>query len=628
MFAGNCDFRYSGAENGGVVRFYAKRSLVARTIWTFLAIILSLVIGYWAFGGAGSTISTFADGLALSIPATVLAESPFPAAVLAVCAGALVMFGLVFLAPAIFDGVTVRLSTNNLKDIPVADTGQDRVTLTTFLTAFERNGALTDIARAYAATLHDESLGWHSGGPRTTGLRTTVPAHAYFSKEAVVNGPLMMRFFRTLPRVLGGVGAIGGLLALYQGIDRYRGALTQAATDATALEPLATAGQVGIVALLIGFATAVLISVVQNAVLATRYRQTERLWQIIDGRFRGGAEPDYLRDLAMAAHAQNAELCQVVQSGLENLGTEYGNQNTRLIDAVGHQSAETARALAKGIRAALAEPMAELAKSAKALAGDQGEAVQGILDATLPNITTRLSAHVVEQQEQIDRALRRTETLVGNVEETLNSLTARLADSFQAGLEGSAVQDLEQRREMVAAIELCVDTLVSHVDGHAKAFEGALGSMQERLQTLADGSLATTGENLRQAATSFTDLKDAIAELAASATPALDKVVETQETILGLLDETQDGGKLIGAAAQDLNDAAQVSRAVVEQVVDLAANMNGAMAALADLSKPASENGGGEPHLPLHHTAKPRVSSALKELREAAEDMSRQLPKL
>jgi len=153
----------------------------------------------------------------------------------------------------------------------------------------------------FKETLHEQKeVNARTGVYETVAVRSTVPAEAFFSTQALVDSRLSTEFFKHLPGIFTGIGIIGTFFGLLQGLRAFHVSENpQIARDSLNLllhgvsEAFIVSASAITLAMVVTFAEKLLVSGL--------YRKVEEPAQLLDSMFEAGAGEEYLARLVKAS---------------------------------------------------------------------------------------------------------------------------------------------------------------------------------------------------------------------------------------------------------------------------------------------------------------------------------------
>ncbi|HET7776451.1 MAG TPA: hypothetical protein VFK74_08795, partial [Azospira sp.] len=155
---------------------------------------------------------------------------------------------------------------------------------------------LAHLWREYAQTLHPTRT---EAGTR---WRATALAENFLTEQALVDTPLRAEFYKHLPGILTGIGILGTFSGLIVGLTHFEVSASADVVRGSLKELIQGVGHAfKISAIAIGLA--MLLTWVEKSLVVARYRQVERLNQLIDSLFDTGIGEEYLARLVGASEA-------------------------------------------------------------------------------------------------------------------------------------------------------------------------------------------------------------------------------------------------------------------------------------------------------------------------------------
>lgn len=310
----------------------------------------------------------------------------------------------------------------------------------------------------YAETLH-EQYGQREGERRLLRLRATVPAEAFFNTAVLVDTPLRTEFFKHLPGILTGIGIIGTFWGLIVGLQHFN-----VDTDSRALQQnlalLLHGVREAFIASGIAIFAAMVITLVEKGLLNWCYQQAGSLAKTIDTLYETGAGEEYLSRLVDATEesaVQTRHLKEALVNDLKELLTNFSaslaqaiehslqQHSQRLITAQGSAHVELSTAFTEAVTRSLHEPMQTIANATRTLGGNQGEALNDLLSATL----AKLEGTFGDQMRSLNGMM------AGSAESMRNMQAGfqQLLDKFETAGANANTALAEQLRQLAAEAE-------------------------------------------------------------------------------------------------------------------------------------------------------------------------------
>lgn len=396
----------------------------------------------------------------------------------------------------------------------------------------------------YTETLH-EQFDHVDGERRLVAIRATVPAEVFFNTQVLVDTPLNTEFFRHLPGLLTGIGIIGTFSGLILGLEDFK-PNGNAKEIQDSLKPLFEAVKHAFYASAGAITAAMLITFIEKSILTRRYKQIEALAQAIDTLYEAGAGEEYLARLVKAAEENTTHTAQLKQSLVDDLKQILTDLTERQIAAQQTHGQQLAQDIGQAIQSSLQTPLNEIKDAVAKASGQQGTAVQGLLNGLLNEFMGRMEKTFGGQMQGLNEMMAQStvamsemqkgfEKLIADLGQTSQKATGDLTDKLSVAL-GAA-----DRRHM--KLEEQISKAVSALEGQRKAAaeeeQKHLGEMTSRTEQFISG-LAQETEKL-----SAETLK-AVAAMGQS----IDKMNTGAQDMYLAATEFKDAGKVVSSAMQ------------------------------------------------------------------------------
>ncbi len=610
-----------------------------RLIWIIVALAASAFAGALWFGNAPVVINAIFTFVTGSVPPDGIAGNVALTICAAVVIAATMAFLLIYIGLAAVDFYRFQGLAGRLEALRPAPGNDGDADLRNFYQAFRNDDELARLASEYGTQLHRSEKSGDEFGLAPRRLIASIPAKQIFRRELLVDRALIAPVFRYLPVAVINLGLIGLALALFVGF----GAAPADAGDA--LTPaLASSAQAGILILSMAAVSAVLMGLLYRVILVLRYQQHDRVCRAIDLQFLGPMETDYLRDLARANKSSSVSLEQAVRQGLLDMTERLENQSKQLTETFQRDTAAASERLAASVQQALSEPLGRLAEIAGQQSQDQSERTEAVLSTTLSAFVAELEKSFGNQLKEVNVLLQSSTAMAANLESTFakaaqtltdmsNQQSQAMVEEIRKGVAEAEKAETEARKALTTDMERFAHSMSDEVKGHSQAFQSLLNTMLDRIEYLTESAVATSAADLARTAESFGHLREMVESLVLSLTPVVNQVVDTQNRLISALEDDQAGSKVIARSASDMSAAARASRETVERFIVLAEKLSESRTAGGALPQqtqaaPAAPMPSPQAPAPADAPSDGKLSKALRQLRESAEDSARKLPKL
>ncbi len=355
---------------------------------------------------------------------------------------ALIALGFIlrFVLPALFLLRELGRAVQRLEKLAVSKAPPDPDAIASQVMTSPR---LAHLWREYAQTLHGITVADAQGKPKVGAWRATAMAETFFTEAALVETPLKTEFYKHLPGILTGIGIIGTFTGLIVGLTHFEvngDADTVRQSLKTLIQGVGHAFQVSALAITL----AMVATWIEKSLVTLGYRKVARLNELIDSRFEGGVEEEYLARLVRASEIsahQGGQLRQALVGELrQSLGALIEQQNEQAARQQEQIAAAVANAVARAVGEALREPLGRMAAAVEKAGGSQGEATARTLEPLLGRFMARMEAHLGEGQSGLNALLGRTFDSLDKVVGELGRVAARLDGAGQGAVSRAAGQ--------------------------------------------------------------------------------------------------------------------------------------------------------------------------------------------
>lgn len=413
---------------------------------------------------------------------------------------------------------------------------------------------LKNLWREYAETLHRQ-YDLQDGEKRLIAVRATLPAETFFSSQALVDIPLNTEFFRHLPGILTGIGIIGTFSGLILGLRDFNPTGSAEAVKES-LGQLMHGVMEAFMASAIAIACAMVVTFVEKSILNRRYKQAEELAQAIDGLYQAGVGEEYLARLVDSSERNAVHVAQLKQSLVEDL-------RQILIEV----SESQANQVSFAIRQSLQEPLQQIANIVQVASGQQGTAVQALLEDLLAAFLERLEGVVGHQLQSLSGALTQTTQVITCMGTGIDTLIEKMAETGRQNAEILT----GKVRELLQQAEVRQRELAERAQERHQRLEGVVEELLERNDRLAETMRSITGD-------------------------AITRMNEAAQTMRAAALEFGHAGGMIQATLDELNTAGaglrvavQALQPTVEQIVSAQAQFGQTTEQLEAISRTLAE---------------------------------------
>ncbi|HPM50294.1 MAG TPA: anti-phage ZorAB system protein ZorA [Methylotenera sp.] len=467
----------------------------------------------------------------------------------------------------------------------------------------------------FSETLHPQKKQDTSGQLKVTCYRATAMAEVFFSEQALVETPLKTAFYKHLPGILTGLGIIGTFSGLIVGLSGFNVLGDDQAIKKSLGELISGVGHAfNVSAIAIGLA--MLTTWWTNRELTLRYRQVERLCQLIDSFFDAGAGEEYLARLVEASETsatQATQLKDALVTDLKEILTELTERQIReMSSGIGQSFAESLR-----------EPMERISKAVEGVGANQGDAVNRMLTDVLSDFSARMEKMFGGQLSGMSELLEKTAQAMQVSASSFDKLAANISTAGQNATEAMAerlnhaITSMEARQsvlnkqmgEFVKQIRESVSQSQSESAQKLQETLGKLGEQvagvigqiqdQSRENSTAQASAASNLSNhvetlIAQLVKTSGDLQTSVSALSSATTSSIERLnsgaevlaiaaddfAKAGQSVAGTMNATADATGKIQSSAQSLSSA---TTSVQQMFADYQRTSDALAAMLADL---------------------------------------------
>lgn len=396
--------------------------------------------------------------------------------------------------------ITVIPAIKSLKPIG----GSTLVSLDRVEEILKIDSTLEHLWSEYTETLH-EQYDYVDGERRLVAIRATVPAEVFFNTQVLVDTPLNTEFFRHLPGMLTGIGIIGTFAGLIFGLSGFEPTGSAEVVKAS-LGSLLGGVNDAFIASAVAIAFAMGITLLEKYLLNILYKQVEELTQAIDSLFEAGAGEEYLARLVKATEEGADQTKQLKQSLVDDLRQILTDLTDRQIHASQQHSQRMAQDVGTAIEQSLQAPLQKIADVVAQASGQQGTAVQSILENVLTAFMAKIEDTFGGQMHGLNEMMSQSVGAMREMQSEFGKLVADLRQVGQSSAEEMSIRltdMLEKTEERQSAMVAQMSEFLAEVrksTGETQAsnrlqMEETLQSVQVQL-----GGMATMLEQQRAAA--------------------------------------------------------------------------------------------------------------------------------
>lgn len=342
---------------------------------------------------------------------------------------------------------------------------------------FEQAGVLGHLWNEYADTLHGQTT--DNSLPPVTRLRSTMPAGIIFRSDIIVDIPLRADFFKHLPGLFTGIGIIGTFYGLLLGLQSFE-VSENAAVIHNSLNMLLHGVWEAFLVSALAIALAMVITFVEKLVIAGLNGKVEKVVQLLDGLFEGGAGEEYLARLVKASESSSSQTSSLLKGELKQILTELTD---RQIAAANAGTTALGDRIVASLEERLKAPLQEISDALKGTRNDQDAASQALLTNVLNTFSQRMQDLFGSQISGINGLQQQTIEALQSAVVTLQEMVANVEAAGQRGTSAMADQLAEAMAATEARQRVMNEKMAEFVDQMRLAIANSQGETQAKLQS-------------------------------------------------------------------------------------------------------------------------------------------------
>lgn len=343
---------------------------------------------------------------------------------------------------------------------------------------FSNKGVLDHLWQEYADSLHKQTEGL------SIRLRSTMPAGVVFRPDILVDIPLRADFFKHLPGLFTGVGIIGTFYGLLIGMKSFVVSDNSIVVRESLTRLLHGVSEAFLISAS-AISLAMIVTFIEKLVASRLNAKVEKLVQLLDGLFEGGAGEEYLARLVQATESSSVQAAGLLKGELKQILDELIDKQ---IVAMNAGSAALGERISASIEEGMKAPLTAINDSLKNMQNDQGAALQTMLKAVLDDFSVQMKSLFGGQGSLQQQTIAALEATVVKLESmaagpgSMDALVAQIAKSSAAAESREALM-LEKLVEFVEQMSLAASQ--TQTDGQAQ-LQGALNEMSARMGSVVD----------------------------------------------------------------------------------------------------------------------------------------------
>ena len=390
----------------------------------------------------------------------------------------------------------------------------------------------------YAKTLHPQRTNADNGQSQIVRWRATSLAETFFTEQALVDARLKTEYYKHVPGILTGLGIIGTFAGLIIGLVRFE--VQKLNEVQTQLGQLIESVWHAFIVSAFAIALAMLITWKEKSEVAARYRQVEKLRELIDSLFQSGAGEEYLERLVTAAENSATQAAHIKDALVADLKEVLTTLTKQQIEAQARHTGQMSVDVGKAIADSLAPPMEAITKAIQGVSANQGDAVHQLLTDVLTAFSDKM------------------ENMFGGQMQGMSDLLRETSESMKS----TALQFSQLAANMDAAGNKTVDAMAEKLTKALEGMEARQQIMNTQMASFVEQIRASVGESQSESSRKLQEVLTSVGDQVAGVVAALRKQAEESAESQG--QRQQDFQNATGAAIGSLSE--QMERLLAQSV--------------------------------------------------------------
>lgn len=463
---------------------------------------------------------------------------------------------------------------------------------------FRDQGVLEHLWQEYADSLHKQIA-----EGQIVRLRSTMPAGAVFRPDILVDIPLRADFFKHLPGLFTGVGIIGTFYGLLVGLKSFVITENTAIVRESLTHLLHGVSEAFLISAT-AITLAMIVTFVEKLIVSRMNAKVERLVQLLDGLFEGGAGEEYLARLVQASEAAQT----LSPSAIRQMLTE---QSEAQIAAANAGTLALGDRIVASIEQGLRGPLVEIANALKLGRDDQEPKLVALFEAFSTQLNALLSSQssqmILLQKQTIDvlqAAVVKLEVMAADsgagrqsAHEMAKQISAALAAAesrqsslneamggFIAQMKLAASQSQSEAQGQLQSVLSELSTRMGDVfDGLNSQVSQTTEATMRKQQQMEEQNQAVVGRFGAQLDAMADGVRQAVVEIQSAVTVMHNTTTEAMAALGGSADTLHLASREFTRAAQSVTSVMDKSALVADQLSNAADTVSAATGGLGDL---------------------------------------------
>ena len=279
---------------------------------------------------------------------------------------------------------------------------------------------------------------------------------------------------------------------------------------------------------------------IEKSQVTARYRQVEKLRELIDSLFQSGAGEEYLERLVTAAENSATQAAHIKDALVADLKEVLTTLTKQQIEAQARHTGQMSVDVGKAIADSLAPPMEAITKAIQGVSANQGDAVHQLLTDVLTAFSDKM------------------ENMFGGQMQGMSDLLRETSESMKS----TALQFSQLAANMDAAGNKTVDAMAEKLTKALEGMEARQQIMNTQMASFVEQIRASVGESQSESSRKLQEVLTSVGDQVAGVVAALRK--QADESAESQSQRQQDFQNATGAAIGSLSE--QMERLLAQSV--------------------------------------------------------------
>lgn len=401
--------------------------------------------------------------------------------------------------------------------------------------------------------------------------KTEVNAKQFFDESTLTAAHLDLRYWKSVPNLLVGVGILGTFTGLTFGVTSFD--TETAATIQNSIETLLSGMATAFISSIAGMALSILFNIGEKWRFGVLRGKIQELCVSLDRRFILTEE-----ERRLAEKEQDRALLMDLFAFEENGGTVLPAHVFRDL----RREAENQTTTLKSFSTDLADGIMLSSMTIEQMGGELGEVFQAVMQKRMTPAMEGVREAVEELRSEKTAS---NEEMVENIVSQLSETLEGVGNQFQDALSGGALSQLENTAETIGQTGELLQTFQSGFESMTEDLKESLSAMAEQTGREAERAASSMREETEAATRRMREEVESVTQGVSNELSAL------QTTSADLLSQQQQNTETVETVLQESGQVAQDLSATSSGLNDTLAHLNEAASSLRDTAQSAQSSG-------------------------------------